>query len=56
MIDLDSTSKTEYDILIFIKDLVESEDQIPDWAEFFARKGDISVVRATELITKFLKL
>lgn len=56
MIDRSSTTQTEYDILIFIKDLVETDDEIPEWAEFFARKGNIDIKRATELITKFLKL
>lgn len=49
-------NKIEYEILIFTKELVKNPHEIPEWADFFARKEGISVEKATELLNKFYKL
>ncbi len=48
--------KTEYEMLIFAKELVKNAAEIPEWADFFARKDGISIERATELLIKFYNL
>ncbi len=52
----EKTDNVEYEILIFAKELVKNPAEIPEWADFFARKSGITIERATELLTKFYNL
>lgn len=54
--NIEKIDNIEYEILIFAKELVQNPAEIPEWAEFFARKGGISVDKATELLHRFYNL